>query len=186
MEETLTSTPRTSWITDAAKKGAILGVIHIMIHLILFIGFPSKLSGFSYLFVILVINIVYGIVQGHQWRREVGGFISYGAVFKYVFVMLAVNGLVNLLYMVIFLFAVPSYPGLMAQSQLDTSLYWAEKFGAPEATIEQMSDQFDFEEIEGRFGFGGIFVGYLFGLIFYALGALIIALFVRRNQPEVM
>jgi hypothetical protein len=185
MEDTLT-TPANSWIVDAAKKGAILGVIHIFIHLIFYIGFPEGLSGFGYLSIVMVVNIAYGIIQGIQWRRETGGYMGFGAAFKYIFVLLTVNGLVGVIYMAIFLFAVPSYPEQMADAQLQTSLYWAEKFGAPESAIADMEDKFDKKEVTERFGHKGILVGFAFVLIFYALGALIIGLIVRRNKPEVM
>jgi len=185
MEDTLTPSAN-SWIADAAKKGAILGVIHVFIHLIFYIGFPGGLSGFTYLFIVLGVNIAYGIIQGVQWRREIGGYMSYGAAFKYIFVLLIVNGLVGVIYMTIFLFAVPSYPEQMADAQLQNQIYWAEKFGAPESAIADMEDKFDKKETTERFGHKGILIGFAFVLIFYALGALIIALFVRRNKPEEM
>jgi hypothetical protein len=132
------------------------------------------------------VNFGFCIYQGSQWRNDIGGFMSYGDAFKYVFVVLVFNGLLYSVFSVIFLMIDPTLPELMAQSQLDTSIYWAQAFGAPEETLEQMREQFNSEEITERFGLMGVLTGFGIGLIFYAIGAAIMALFVRKNQPETM
>lgn len=183
MEDEAIVTPA-PWYQDAAKKGVILAVIHILVFTILYYAFPAKLSGFSYLTFIVVLNLSYVIFQGIGYRKELGGFIDYGPAFKYVLVILVVNGLINTLFMAAFLFLEPAYPEIMAQSQLDTSIYWAQKFGAPEASIDEMREKFDFDEISQRYNFGGLFVGFGIGVIFYVLGGLIAGLFIRKRVPE--
>jgi hypothetical protein len=186
MEETTTTTaPENSWFQDAMKKGLILGVIHIVLFVAIYYTMPSKVTGFSYLFAVLAINFTFIIIQGRQWRAQVGGFISFGAAFKYAFVIFLFNGLLNTVFIVVFLFAEPALPDNMAQSQLDTSLYWAKTFGAPDNAIEKMQEDFNPEEITKRYKPLGLLTGVGFLSIFYALGALIIALFVKKNQPEV-
>lgn len=180
MEET---TNQSSWLQDAIKKGVILGVIHIVLFLILYAVFPSKLTGFSYVFAIIVLNFGFTIYQGIQYRKEIGGFMSYGAGFKYVFVLMTVNGLIGLIFTFIFVMAIPDFPELMAESQLNTSLYWAQKFGAPESSLEEVREKFNPEDVTKRFTIGGQLLGFGIALIFYAIVAAISALFVRKNQP---
>ncbi len=180
MEETST---QTSWFQDAMKKGLLLGVIHIFIFVILYVALPGKLAGFSYLTVILVLNIGYLIFQGRQWRNQVGGFLLYGAAFKYLFILLVFNGLIYIVFSAVFLLIDPSLPQVMAQAQLDTSIYWAEKFGAPEASIDQIKEKFDFEEIEKRYSYSGMLLGFGVALIFYAIGAFIVGFIARKEQP---
>ncbi len=180
MEETST---QPSWLQDSMKKGLILGVIHIFIFIILYTLLPSKLTGFSYLALILVLNIGYSIYQGRQWRSEVGGFLEYGAAFKYAFMLLLFNGLIYTIFSAIFLIIDPSFPEVMSQSQLDTSVYWAEKFGAPEETVDQMKEKFDFEDIEKRYSYSGMLMGVGIAIIFYAIGAFIFGFFIRKERP---
>lgn len=174
-----------SWISDAIKKGLILGLIHAIVFVIIYSVVPNKLTGFSYLFIILLINIGYGSYTGIQWRNNAtGGYLSYGAAFKYAFVMLAFNGIVGTLFTAVFLLVDPNLPETFAQAQLDTSVYWAQKFGAPQEALDKVRDDFNPEDITKRFTPVGMLTGYGIGLIFYAIGALIIGLFVRKNIPE--
>lgn len=179
-----TTTEQMSWSADAMKKGAILGFIHIFLFLILYYAMPSKLTGFSYIGLILVLNIFYTAYQTIQYRKELGGYIEFGAAFKYGFVLLATNGLLNILFAALFIMVEPAYPAQMAQSQLDTSVYWAQKMGAPENAIEKMRDDFNFEEMEKRFSISGLLFSFGVGLIFYAIGACITALISRKREPE--
>ena len=182
MEETIKSS--FPWSTDAIKNGAILGIIHTFILLILYYAVPSKLTGFSYVALIIALNLGFSIYCSIQYRNELGGYIDFKNVFKYTFVLLAFNGLIGILFLLIFLFVEPAYPQVMAQSQLDTSVYWAQRFGAPENAIEKIHDEFNFEEVEKRFSFSGLLLSFGVGLLFYAIGAVITALVVRKSQPE--
>jgi hypothetical protein len=185
MEET-TTTSKNAWFQDAMKKGLVLGAIHIVAFLLLYVLFPNKLTGLSYLVGIMALNLTYGIVQGISWRRENGGYLEYGVAFKYAFILLVFNGLIYLVFSFIFLLVDPSFPQQMADSQLDTQVYWATKFGAPEEALDKMKDEFDEEEMIKRFSFSGLMLSFGFALIFYAIGAAIIALFVRKREPEVI
>lgn len=185
MEETAVI-QQSSWFQDAMKKGLILGVIHIVLFLVIYVAFPSKLTGFSYLFIILAVNLGYTIFQGIQWRKSVGGYVSYGAAFKYAFVVLLFNGLLGTVFTMIFLLIDPAFPDQMAQSQLDTSIYWAQKFGAPDDAVEQIRDKYNPEDVTKRFTPVGMLTGFGIALLFYGLGALIIALFVRKREPEMI
>lgn len=182
MEENVTTS--NSLVQDATKKGLVLGLVHIIIFLVIYYLLPSKLTGFLYLFFIIILNMSYSIYNGIQFRNEAGGYIDYGPAFKYVFILLIVNGVLGLIFSAAFVLVEPSYPDVMAQSQLDTQLYWAQKFGAPESAIDEMRDKFDFEEMKNRYSFKGLLFGSLFVALFDAIGAAIGALFVRKRMPE--
>jgi hypothetical protein len=180
------TTIKSTWIQNAAKKGVILGAIHIVVMLILYAFLPSKLTGFSYIFFIIVLNFGYAIYSGKQWRNEVGGFLSFGEAFKYVFVLLFANGILGIVFSVIFLLLDPSYPEVMAESQMNTSIYWAQKFGAPDDAIEQMKEKFDPEVMAKQYTLSAIPKGLGIAVILYSIGALIMAIFVRKEQPEML
>lgn len=177
---------QTTWLKHAMKNGLILGGIHMLIFLMLYAFLPSKLTGFSYIFVILVLNFGFTIYQGGQWRKEIGGFMDYGSAFKYAFVLLICNGLLGLVFGIALLLIDPSFPTIMAESQRDTSLYWAGFFGAPEETLDQMREQMDIEVLAEGYTIVKSLIGYGVGVCLYAVGALIMALFIRKNQPETM
>ncbi|MEQ8531392.1 MAG: DUF4199 domain-containing protein [Imperialibacter sp.] len=171
-------------IQEAIKKGSILGVIHIVVFMLLYLLAPSKLTGFSYVAAILVINIGYCIYEGIRFRNEIGGFMTYGKAFQYSFIILAANGLVGVVFMALFILIDPSFPEMMAQNQLDTSVYWAQRFGAPAESLDQLEDNFNKEDILANYSAFGFVKGYGIGLIFYALGGLIVAIFSKKSEPE--
>lgn len=181
MEQPATAT---TWIQDARKRGLILGVIHVVLFLVIYMFVTNLLTGFAYLLLVIALNIGYSIYSGQQWRKELGGFMSYGDAFKYAFVLLLFDGLVGIVFGVIFVTIDPSYPETMAQSQFETSIYWAQKFGAPEATLDQMREKFDVQKMAENFSYFGILKGAGFVVIFDLIGAALIALFTRKNKPE--
>ena len=182
MEETIDRESPTPWFQEAMKHGVILGIIHIILFVLLYYLVPSKLTGFSYIAAIFIINFGYCIYQGIQYRSSIGGFMGYGEAFKYVMVILFVNGLLNTVFVFLFLFIEPAMPDVMAKSQLDTSVYWAAKFGAPEESLDQVREKFNPEDVTKRFTALGLLTGIGFSLIFYAIGASIMALFVRKIE----
>lgn len=171
-------------IQVAIKKGMILGVIHIVVFMLLYLFAPSKLTGFSYVAAILFINLGYCIYEGIRFRNENGGYMTYGKAFQFSFLMLASNGLVGILFTALFIVIDPAFPEMMAQNQLDTSIYWAEKFGAPTESLDQIEDSFNKEDILANYSAVGLLKGYGIGLILYALGGLIIAIFSKKSEPE--
>lgn len=183
MEENVTNS---SWFQDALKKGVVLGVIHCIIFLIIYMVMPSKLTGFSYLFLIMILNIGYSVYYGNQWRTQLGGFMEFGYAFKHAFMLLLFNGIVGLVFNLIFVTIEPSYPELMSQGQLDTSVYWAGMLGAPEATLSEMREKFDFDDMAKNYSYLGMLKGFGVLLICYALGASLIALFTRKIKPETL
>jgi hypothetical protein len=177
---------RSEWWRHAMINGLVLGLIQMLIFFVLYFLEPSKLAGFSYLLVTLALNIAFPINRGIAWRKALDGYMSFGEGFKHAGVLLITSGLLQLVLSMIFILVEPAMPEVLAQAQLDSSLYWAEKFGAPEETLDTMKEQFDMEEITSRFSITGMIKGFGISLIFYALGALIIAIFTRKNPPELV
>lgn len=183
MEDATLTNPN-AWVQDAVKKGLILGGIHIVIFLLLYILAPGKLASLSYGLFAIVFNIVYIIIQGRSWRKEVGGYMDYGAAFKYLFVLLLASGVLVTIFNIVFGLVDPDLPAVMAQATLDTSMYWAEKMGAPQETLDKIEADFDMEEAKSRFSIVGQLTSFGIGLIIYAVIAAIFALVVRKVQPE--
>ncbi len=185
MEETIDQKP--TLLSTAVKDGVLLGIIHIVVYLVLYFILPEYLTGFIYLGFIIVLNIGFCMFKGIQYRNEVGGYLGFGGAFKYCLLVLVVNGLLSsLLIPILFSLIDSNYGVTLAQSQVDTSVYWAEKFGADETAIDQMREKMDVDELAKRYSFTGILTGYGVALIFYALGSTIASFAVRKSEPEIM
>ncbi len=171
------------WYKDAMKNGAMLGAIHIVIFLTLYYTATDALAGFYYLGVVMLLNFAFMIYTGNQWRNEIGGFMGFGAAFSHAFVLLFTNGVINALFVMLFGLIQSDFVDTMVQIQLDSQLYWAERFGAPEDALEKMRTDFKPEDIAKRYGP----MGQLFGIgivsIFYAIGATITGFITRKERP---
>lgn len=184
--DSLNSTEKPSWFKDAIKNGAILGAIHIVIFVTLYYTATDALAGFAYLGVVMLINFGFIIYMGIQWRNEIGGYMGFGAAFSHAFVLLLTNGILNAIFVMIFGLIESGFVDTMVQIQLDSQLYWAERFGAPQDALDKMRDEFKPDDIAKRYGP----VGQLFGIgivsIFYAIGATISGFVTRKEVPVEM
>jgi hypothetical protein len=183
-DSTLVNSENNSWLQDAMRKGLILGIIHILVFLLIYLFVPSKTTGFSYVAFIFVFNTVYLIYFGREWRQEIGGYLPYGAAFKYLLVLLLANGILYIVFSVVMLLADPTYPEVMAESQLNTNIYWAERMGAPGDAIDKIRDDFNVEEVSKGFSWKGILISVVSLPIIYSIVASIFALFIRKEKPE--
>lgn len=185
MEETTNES--SSLIKETIREGITLAIIHVLIFIILYYILPSKLTGFSYLAFVILVNLGFCIFKGLNYRKEVGGFIGFSAAFKYSFLILFFNGLISSLLIPIAFSAIDSeYGHVMAQSQIDTSVYWAEKFGAPEESLDQMREKMDVDELAKSYTPVKALFGFGVANLFYALGAAIAAFSFRKNEPEII
>jgi hypothetical protein len=172
---------------ESQNRGLILGAIHAVVYVILYFFVPSKITGFSYLFFVIALNIGYTMVQAFGYRKELGGFIDFGQVFQLTFFTMLISGLISSLIIPVALsLADSNFAEVMAQSQFDTSMYWAEKMGAPQATLDEMANKMDMEELKKSYTLVKQCLGFLVACIFYALTGVINGFIVRKSQPETM
>ncbi len=185
MEEVISDKPT---IKDTViNNGLILGAIHSLVYAILYFLIPSKITGFSYLFFVIALNIGYNIFRTIGYRSSIGGFIDFGGVFKLTFLTLLISGFLGSFIVPILISLVDSsFSEVMAQSQFDTSVYWAGKFGAPQETIDQMREKMDMEELKKAYSLARLAMGYGFAVIFYCLTGVIVGFIARKSQPEEM
>jgi hypothetical protein len=183
-DSALVNSENNSWLQDAIRKGLVLGIIHILVFLLIYLFVPSKTTGFSYVAFIFVLNALYLIYFGRKWRQEIGGFLPYGPAFKYLLVLLLANGILYTIFSVVLLLADPSYPEVMAEAQLNTNIYWAERMGAPGSAIDKIRDDFNVEDVAKGFSWRGILISVVALPIIYSIVASIFALFIRKEKPE--
>lgn len=184
MEET---SEKKTILQESQNLGLMLGAIHSAVYVILYFFIPSKITGFSYLFFIMALNIGYTIYHAISYRKEIGGFIAFSKVFQLTFFILLISGLLgSLIIPVAISLADSNFSEMMAQSQFDTSIYWAAKFGAPQATLDEMANKMDMEELKKSYSLARQIMGFGIAGIFYALTGVINGFIVRKSQPEMM
>jgi hypothetical protein len=165
------------------KYGGILGLIHIVLYVALMNIDLKLLVGFSYIILVMVLNIGFVVYAGITRRADIGGYIGYGAALKDSFLTLLVNGVIGMIFSIILMFAMPDHGLEVAEASLENSIELAQKLGAPEESLDKVRDEFDMDEIASRYTVFGLVKALLISSIFYFIGSLISALFVRKEEP---
>lgn len=170
-------------INHAVKNGVILAVISIVCVMIIYVVDLTILATFKFLALILVVGLGYVIYAGINYRNEIGGYMSFGKAFQHGFLVLAVSGLITTVFNLLLYFVIdPELPDKLVNAIIANTEEMMAGFGAPQDRIDTQIEQMR-GELPNQFTVGGLCLGYLKGLIFYAIIALITSLFVRKNEP---
>ncbi|WP_436517494.1 DUF4199 domain-containing protein [Ekhidna sp. To15] len=167
----------------AIKSGVMLAVISIVLTLLIYIVSPATLASmWMMLFFLVFIALV--SYFGIQHRKEIGGFMAFGKAWVYSMQLLVVAGIIMtgfniLLYNVID----PELPAILADQAVDNAESMMSRFGMPEDQMDEALEKTRTDTLD-RFTVMGSIKGFLFGLIFYAILALITGAIIKKNEPE--
>lgn len=172
-------------IHSAVRPGLIIGLVSLAItYVAYFIDATYLASGY---FGLIALVLFFGLIIyfGREFRKESGGFLGFGPAFTFSFIAILVSGIVTLagsivLYQVID----PSLPQVLADQTFQTQLEMMEKFGGnpdsiPAEDLEKMK-----ESANSSFTLGGQLKGFGFGLIAYAIIALILGGILKKRDKS--
>jgi len=184
MEETSTQQP--TLFQHAAKWGLIFGALSIALTAIAYVVDYTILADWKFGIFILVVLLGAVIYAGINYRSQIGGFLQYGKAFQHGFVLLAISGIISTMFMILLYTVIDTeLPAKLAEVSIENGQKMMEGFGLAEDQIDKAMEDTR-KRSEGQFSATGALTGYGFGLIFYAIIALITSIFVKKNQPEEM
>ena len=140
-------------------------------------------KGFLIGFGMLALAIGFTIFSVLRYRKNNGGYMTLKEGFMVTFFTLAIAGLITgIVTIILYTVIDPEYPKQIAEKTIEKTTEMMQKFGASDADIEKaMERQGDMSE---KFTAGGQIRSYLFGLIVYAVYAVILgAIFKKRKPP---
>ncbi|WP_296619770.1 DUF4199 domain-containing protein [Marivirga sp.] len=164
------------------KWGAILGLISVIITLIIYL-IDITIMVQSYMpFILLVIFLGVPIYAGRDFRTQIGGYMSFKDAFLHAFVILAIGGFIGTVFdYLLFNVIDPEIIPILIEVQMENAMKAMEVFGG------QNTDMIDgmAESIEEGYTLQGQALGFLWKLVLYAIGALIVgAINKKKNQEE--
>lgn len=170
-------------VNHALKWGVINGAIGIFLYVILYVVDYALMVNWKLGLVGLAVGLSVIIYATIDYRKSIGGFLSYGKAWQYGFVAFAVGGLVIILFQMLLYNLIDSeLPQKLTDVSIENQRSMMEGFGMP-------SDQVDREvekargRTENQFKIGGMALGFLIQLVVFAVLALITAIFGRKNPP---
>lgn len=171
----------------AAKHGFILSIIGILLTVVIYVVDVSFFASLWLLLIMLVINLGYAIYAGINVRGEGDGTLSYGNAFMHSFVVFMVATIVGRIFSIVLFNVIdPDLPETVTKITVDK---WSEMmagWGASETDIDNAIEKMR-EDIPKGFTPGGLLLSALWpGAVISAVVSLIVALFTKKNPPEVL
>jgi len=169
-------------IQHALKFGAIVGMISAIFTILLYVIDPALMInmwiGLSLLVVFLGI-VIYG---GITYRNEIGGYIDFGPAYIHGFIVLLTMGIIGLAVNLLLHNVIDTtLKDTLTEAGIEQSIQLMEKFGAPQEAIDDAIEK-QREDMENQFTNIGILKSTMYGIIAYAVIALITGLIVRRRE----
>lgn len=172
-------------IQSAVKPGLTIGLVTLVLSYLAYFIDSSYLASGYFGLIILVLFFALIIYFGREYRKELGGFMSFGTAFNFSFFAILISGIIGLIGNILLFHVIdPSLPQVLADLTFETQLKMMEGFGQnpdslPTETLEQMR-----EASAANFTFVGQLKGFGFGLIAYAIIALILGAILKKRDKS--
>lgn len=169
----------------AIKPGITIGLVSLVLTYLAYFIDSSLLTKWWFGLIALVIFFVLIIYFGKQYRTELGGFMSFGTAFNFSFITMIVSGLITLIGQILLYQVIdPSLPAVLADLTFETTLKTMESFGAdPDSLSPEQLEEMR-QSSASNFTFAGQLKGFGFGLIAYAIIALILGAILKKRDKS--
>jgi hypothetical protein len=169
----------------AVKPGLILGLIGIVITYLGYFIDSSLLASGSFGFLSIVIFFALIIYFGIQYRKSIGGFMDFSTSFKFSFIAILISGIISFIGQILLFHVIdPSLSQVLADAAFENSLKMVELVGQnadsmPVEAIDKLR-----ETSQEAFSLSGQIKNFGFGLISYAVIALILAAILKKRDKS--
>ncbi|REG90506.1 DUF4199 domain-containing protein [Algoriphagus antarcticus] len=169
----------------AIKPGLTIGLVSLALTFIAYFIDSSLLGSAWFGLVAIVVFIVLIMYFGKQYRSELGGFMTFGTAFNFSFIAIVISGLVGLIGQILLFHVIdPSLAGVLADQAFETSLGMMESFGQdPDALDPAVLEEMRASTAKS-FTLTGQLMSFGFGLIVYAIIALILAAILKKRDTS--
>ena len=169
----------------AVKPGLTMGLVSLAVTYIVYFIDSSLLASGWFALVALVIFFGLIIYFGIQYRTEIGGFMSFGTAFNFSFFSILISGLVSLVGQILLFHVIdPTLPQVLGDITFENSLKMMESFGQnPDSLSPEVLEEMK-SSTSSTFTLGGQLKNFGFGLIGYAIIALILAAILKKRDKS--
>lgn len=169
----------------AIKPGLTIGLVSLALTFIAYFIDSTLLGSGWFGLVAIVLFFVLIIYFGKQYRTELGGFMTFGTAFNFSFITMVISGLVGLVGQILLFQVVdPSLSSVLADQAFETSLSMMEKFGQDPDTLDPAVLEKIKADTAKSFTLSGQLKNFGFGLIVYAIIALILGAILKKRDKS--
>ena len=172
-------------IQSAVRPGLIIGLVSLVItYIAYFIDSSYLASGY---FGLIALVLFFGLIVffGKEFRKESGGYLAFGTAFNLSFFAILISGVIGLIGNILLFHVIdPTLPQVLGDLTFETQLEMMESFGQnpdsmPSETLDKMK-----EASASNFTLVGQLKGFGFGLVAYAIIALILGAILKKRDKS--
>lgn len=162
------------------RWGIIWGILSCIITTVQHMFFMDPYALYLGIYgLVFVLALAMYCIAGIQQRKAMGGYIDFKSAFQAIFVVIIISSLISTVYTFIYFKWIDADALNRLQEQTLNSM---EKWGAPEASIEDAAAEFE-KSKDGQ-GVGDYILNFAKGLIFSSILGFICAAIVKKKKPE--
>ncbi|WP_299364294.1 DUF4199 domain-containing protein [Winogradskyella sp.] len=169
--------------SSSANYGLYLGLI---LSALTIIGYAVSLDLFTkwwFGILLLLIVIILGIMSSMKARKLLGGFISFKNAFTAYFIAILVGILLSsLVSFLIFNVVDPDAASILQEKIIESQVQMLERFGTPQDAIDKAVS--DMQANGSMYSIGNILKSIAYQLVGFSIVGLIVALVVKKSDPN--
>lgn len=171
-------------LTHAARNGLLMGFVSIVLTLLIYMVDISIMVEWTFSLFSFLLFAILTVIFGRGYRAQVGGFLSYSESFQYAFIVIAVSGLIGLMFnIILFNIIDPELPETMTRLVIETQEKMLMNFGASDDMIDDTLEAMERDMPAQYTPMGQLKSSWAVVLGAAILGA-ITAIFIKKKQPE--
>ncbi|MDQ3394251.1 MAG: DUF4199 domain-containing protein [Bacteroidota bacterium] len=175
---------RPNQLNQVLKFGIIIAMVNIIITLLIYVVDVTLMAKWWFGLIHLVINIALILYAGFEWRKQNGGYLPFKEAFIYIFLVLLCSGIIGLIFNILLYNVIdPELSTTLTEASIEETTLMMEKFGAADDQIDDTMDKIKASMVD-QFSLTGILKSFLYSLIFYVIGALIIGAIIKKSKPQ--
>jgi len=166
----------------AINYGIYLGLILSSITIIAYAVSLDLFTKWWYGVILLLIVLVFGVVSSAKAKSILGGFISFKQAFSAYFIPVAVGVIISAgVSMLLFNVVDVEAAEVIKEKSIEAQVKMLEGFGATQSAIDQVVAEM---ETTNQFGVVSLLQAIAGQLVFYSIIGLIVALIMKKKDPD--
>ncbi len=175
-----TQTP--SFKKNAINYGLILGLVFAFLIAVVYAVKIELLTEWWLGIVMFLIALGIGIFSVAKSKAILGGFMTFKQAFTSYFMTIAIGLFISVVVgILIFVVIDPEAATYLQERIVEMTRGMMERFGAPEAEVNKAIAEM---ESKNSYSIGSQLQGFVFQLAFYSVFGLLVALIMRRKDPN--
>ncbi len=184
IDVTRQSTQDESPVRPAVRSGVMLAGISILLLLVIYLINGALFANMWVGLTIMLFSLVLVVVFGINYRKQIGGFISFKNAYVFSLVLLIVAGFISQIFnYILFNFIDPDLVNIVTDAAVENTESLMERFNAPQSDIDEALERTE-KQMANQYTIGGIAKGFGIGILIYLFISLITGAIIKKKNPE--